>query len=104
MEPEDLRLQVGWVYVGAWWGQKAEMLKKCWFLKLFLRGQEGHGYARETNSRVGRTVREGEKVILLIKNGLWLYSELCFLCWRGAHFQKNHEKSSQMIKNGAGRH
>ena len=36
MELEDIRLQVGWVYVGAWWGQKAEMLKKCVFLKLFV--------------------------------------------------------------------
>ena len=34
---------------------------------------------------------EVQKVIFLIKNALWLYSELCFLCWRGAHFQKNHE-------------
>ena len=24
MEPEDLRWQVGGVYVGAWWGHKAE--------------------------------------------------------------------------------
>ena len=32
-----------------------------------------------------------KKVIFVIKNALWLYSELCFLCRRGAHFQKNHE-------------
>ena len=34
-----------------------------------------------------------EKAMLLIKNALWLYSELCFLCRcrRGAHFQKVHE-------------
>ena len=31
-------------------------------------------------------------MILLIKNALWLYSELCFLCRREAHFQKIHEK------------
>ena len=31
---------------------------------------------------------EVQKVIFLIKNALWLYSELCFLCRRGAHFQK----------------
>ena len=35
---------------------------------------------------------EVEKLIFLIKNALWLYSELCFLPERGAHFQKNHEK------------
>ena len=33
-----------------------------------------------------------EKVRFFIKNALWLYSELCFLCRRGAHFQKVHEK------------
>ena len=35
---------------------------------------------------------EVQKVIFLIKNALWLYSELCFLLQRGAQFQKNHEK------------
>ena len=34
---------------------------------------------------------EVQKVILLIKNALWLYSELCFLLRRGAQFQKFHE-------------
>ena len=48
--------------------------------------------ANRASNPASRTAREGEKVILLIKNALWLYSELCFLCWRGAHFQKNHEK------------
>ena len=33
-----------------------------------------------------------EKMRFFIKNALWLYSELCFLCRRGAHFQKVHEK------------
>ena len=35
---------------------------------------------------------EVQKVRFLIKNALWLYSELCFLLQRGAHFQKNREK------------
>ena len=30
-------------------------------------------------------------MICLIKNALCPYSELCFLCGRGAHFQKNRE-------------
>ena len=34
---------------------------------------------------------EVQKVRFLIKDALWLYSELCFLCRRGAHFQKIHE-------------
>ena len=33
-----------------------------------------------------------EKGIFLIKNALWLYSELCFLCRRGGHFQKKYGK------------
>ena len=33
-----------------------------------------------------------EKMRFFVKNALWLYSELCFLCRRGAHFQKVHEK------------
>ena len=46
---------------------------------------------------------EVQKVRLLIKNALCLYSELCFLPERGAQFQKNHEKSGRKVKNGAGR-
>ena len=46
---------------------------------------------------------EVEKVRCLIKNALCLYLELCFLLRQGAHFQKNHEKSCQKVKNGAGR-
>ena len=34
---------------------------------------------------------EVPKVRLLIKNGLCLYSDLCFLCGRGAHVQKSSE-------------
>ena len=34
---------------------------------------------------------EVQKVRFLIKNALWLYSELCFLPKRGAQFQKFHE-------------
>ena len=44
-----------------------------------------------------------QKVRLLIKNGLCLYSELCFLCGRGPHFQKSSEKGCQKVKNGAKR-
>ena len=31
-------------------------------------------------------------MICLIKNALWLYSELCFLLQGGANFHKTHEK------------
>ena len=30
--PLDMRWQAWCIYARAWWGQKAEMLKKCWFL------------------------------------------------------------------------
>ena len=39
---------------------------------------------------------EVQKVRLLIKNASWLLSELCFLCRRGAHFEKNHEKMNDL--------
>ena len=43
-----------------------------------------------------------EKVRFFIKSALCLYSELCFLCRRGAHFQKNNEKQKWMEnENGA---
>ena len=34
-----------------------------------------------------------EKVRFFIKHALCLYLELCFLCRRGGHFQKNDEKT-----------
>ena len=47
---------------------------------------------------------EVQKVMFLIKNALRLYLELCFLCRRGVHFQKFHEKKNgRRMKNGAGR-
>ena len=33
-----------------------------------------------------------ERMRFFIKNALCGHSELCFLCGRGAHFQKHHEK------------
>ena len=44
-----------------------------------------------------------KKVIFVIKNALWLYSELCFLCRLGAHFQNMYEKNGRKVKNGAER-
>ena len=46
---------------------------------------------------------EVQKVMLLIKNALCLYSELCFLCRRGVNFRKFMEQSGRKVKNGAGR-
>ena len=40
-------------------------------------------------------------MIVFIKNAVCPYSELCFLCGRGAHFQKIREKSGRKVKNGA---
>ena len=44
-----------------------------------------------------------EEVRFFIKNALCQYSELCFLCRRGRHFQKKYEKSGRKVKNGAER-
>ena len=41
---------------------------------------------------------EVQKVMLLIKNALCLYLELCFLCRPGVHFQKNHGKKWSEIE------
>ena len=41
---------------------------------------------------------EVQKVILLIKNALWQYSDLCFFCWRGAQFQKSLEKAKRRVE------
>ena len=56
MMPEELRWQVWWVYEGAWWGRKAEMLKKYWFYYYFLKGQRGHKDANRTNTPTSRTI------------------------------------------------
>ena len=42
-----------------------------------------------------------EKMRLFIKNALWLYSELCFLCRRGAHLQKKREKKMPESERGS---
>ena len=39
-----------------------------------------------------------EKVRFFFKNGLGRSSKLCFLCGRGAHFQKTYEKLSESEK------
>ena len=69
------------------------------------RGEEQSNRAEnhhQNRSYLGRF--EVEKVRVLIKSAPWLYSELCFLCRRGAHFQTNYEKSDWKVKNGARRH
>ena len=49
------------------------------------------------------TTVEVQNLRLMIKNGLCLYLELCFLCKRGPYFHKSIEKSRQKMKNGAKR-
>ena len=59
MEPKHLRWHMWMVYVRAWWGQRAKMLKKHRFYCYFLKGQEGHEGARKNNDGVSRAVWEG---------------------------------------------
>ena len=42
-----------------------------------------------------------DKMRFFFKNVLGRSSKLCFLCRRGAHFQKIREKSGRKVKNGA---
>ena len=43
----------------AWWGPKADILKRYWFYLLPLKGQEGHEYARAAFNILAKTVWEG---------------------------------------------
>ena len=43
---------------------------------------------------------EAQKMRFLIKNALWLYSELCFLVQWGAQFQKIVKQIGWKVKNG----
>ena len=94
MEPKDFRWQVWWLYEGAWWGRKAKMLKKHWFLHVYLKGQEGHGDAKAAKSYPGRTARRR-------KSGSFHQKRICadivptfrivLPVQTGRHFQKFHE-------------
>ena len=120
MEPEEVGWQVWWLYEGAWWGRKAKMLRyhqlgsvlsgpinsKPTFFPHILLVQRRPWHDKKANRRDKGTIGakkclqkrlcptpfDVQKVIFLIKNWLWVYSELCFLCGRGAHFQKKYEK------------
>ena len=131
MEPKEVGWQVWWLYEGAWWGRKAKMLRyhqlgsvlsepinsKPTFFPHILLVQRRPWHDKKANRRDKGTIAakrcvqkrlcptplEVQKVRFLIKDGLCLYSELCFLCGRGAHFQKRNEKSCRKVKNGAQR-
>ena len=79
-------------------GPKSENVENVLVLPLLFEGSRRGGRVR------GRF--EVQKVIFLIKQASWLYSELCFLCRRGAHFQKNHEtkllESEKWSQNNVG--
>ena len=78
-------------YVWAWWGRKAEMLKKYGFEYYLLRVKARN----KTPPPLPPTLAGGaglvEKVRFLIKTALCRHLELCFLCRRGAHVQKNNK-------------
>ena len=119
MEPKKLGWQVWWLYEGAWWGRKAKMLRyhqlgsvlsgpinsKPTFFPHILLVQRRPWHDKKANRRDKGTIGaktclqkrfcptsfEVQKIRFLIKSGLCLYSELCFLCGRGAHSQKSSE-------------
>ena len=96
--------------------QGSHLQQKCTYLQRFLRSSLG-GMGRIKGERSERqsdktenhhqnrlylSLFDVEKVSFFIKNVLWLYSELCFLCRRGAHFRKKYEKKNgRKLKNGA---
>ena len=128
IEPKCVRWRVWCLYEGAWWGRKAKMLryhrlgsvlsgpinsKPTFFPHILLaqrrpchdkkgkrRDKGAIGAKKGLQKRLYPTLVEVQKVIFLIKNALCLYSELCLLCGRGTHFQKNDENSCRKLKNG----
>ena len=129
MEPKNVRWRVWCLYEGAWWGRKAKMLRyhrlgsvlsgpinsKPTFFPHMLLVQRRPWHDKKANRRDKGTIGakkglqknlyptpfEVQKVIFLIRNALCLYSELCFLCRRRAHFQNKYENSGRKMKNGA---
>ena len=103
MEPEDLRWQVWWVYVGAWWGPKPKMLIFHWFYSCFLKCQEGPEDANRANRQASRAASMSKKWYFLLKMlcvYIWKYASHC----SGKHISRNcMKKSGRKVKNGAGR-
>ena len=94
MEAKDLGWQVWWLYEGAWYGQKAEMLKIIGFHHYLLKGHGCHEEIRQMNNPASRAVLgrfDIEKVRKIIKTALGRSWKLCFPCGRGADFQKKNE-------------
>ena len=83
-------------------GLKSENVEKVFVLHNFFDVHGRPEYLSRPNSQLRNGVWDVEKVIFLIKNASCRYRELCFLHWRGAHFQKNHETNCRKVKNGAG--
>ena len=120
MHPKDLRWRVWCLYVGAWWGWKAKMLRyhRLWSVlsgpinskptffptyfafpqKVPVRQEREPKQQRSDKSEKGiqkrlyPTLFDVEKVNFLLQNASYRFWKLCFLPLRGAHFCKNGEK------------
>ena len=79
-------------------GVKTENVEKVLVFKKFLKGGGAKGSFGTGGWGVDLGRFDVQKVTFLIKNALWLYSELCFLCRRGAQFQKFHENKWSEIE------
>ena len=84
METKDIRWQVRWLYVGAWWVEKAEMLKNHMFLYVFLRGQEGRKDAKTASNGAANRISMSKRFDLSLK---MLYAAIsnCASCAGGEH-------------------
>ena len=119
MHPKNVRWRLWCLYVRAWWGWKAKMLRfhrirsvlrgpinsKPTFLRHILPVQRRPRYDEKGNRRdkgaIGAkkglqkrlypTLLDVEKVICLVQNASYRFWKLCFLPQRGAHFCKNRE-------------
>ena len=109
MEPEELRWQVRWLYLEAWWGPKAEMLKKYWFYLYFLKGQGRPEFFNRANNTVTKGVqhrkqhRKQHRTIVHFSFSLFHADhQNCTSYCSGEHNStKIIKKSGWKVKNGA---
>ena len=103
---ENVKMSSAWIRPKWAYKQQAHIFptyfacpKEAWHDKKANRRDKGTiGAKTGLQKRLYPTPVEVQKVIFLIKNALCLYSELCFLCGRGAHFQKKYEKIARNEK------
>ena len=79
-------------------GMKTENVEKVFCFSLRVKGRGPNG--RFISGGLGVALASKRRCVV-IKKALCLFSELCFLPRRGAHFHEMHEKHDRKMKNEA---